>query len=426
MSISIGIDDTDSARRGMCTTYVATMVVETLDTIPGLVFRDFPCLVRLNPQVPNKTRGNGALALHLWAEPGSEDEIFDTVCHLVSEHSVLEDPSTHPGIAMGAGDPPDILREYYNSCLHRIVTRREALEMAELAGLRTMGMKEGLGVIGAVAALGADFNRDQTFEIIAYRDPGDRGRERGIDEDLVLRLDREVSETFYNYDYMNHKVCVVPASPCPVLFGVRGETPGAVVRGYNILRGEESPPATLFRTNQHTDAHLERAAKIASLRPRSSYIVKGTVHGTPRSIPGGHVIFTLSDGSGQIDCAAYEPTKQFRGPVGKLRPGDLVRVYGSVRPADSRHGMTLNLEKVEIISLVDSVDTNPTCPRCGSRMESMGKGSGFRCRDRSCGFRDRTAGKVKLPIPRELAKGFYEPPPVAWRHLYRPLLRGAG
>ena len=138
------------------------------------------------------------------------------------------------------------------------------------------------------------------------------------------------------------------------------------------------------------------------------------------------MIFSLSDGSGEVDCAAYEPTKQFRDPVGKLYPGDQIRVYGSIRPANASHGITINLEKFEVISLVDSVTTNPVCPRCGSRMESMGRDSGFRCRDRSCGYRDRTAEKMEIPLPRKLVRGFYEPPPVAWRHLYRPLQRGTG
>jgi len=52
----VGIDDTDSLKGG-CTTYVATELVDKLkyDLI------GFPRLVRLNPNIPWKTRGNEQL-----------------------------------------------------------------------------------------------------------------------------------------------------------------------------------------------------------------------------------------------------------------------------------------------------------------------------------------------------------------------------
>jgi tRNA(Ile2)-agmatinylcytidine synthase len=56
----------------------------------------------------------------------------------------------------------------------------------------------------------------------------------------------------------------------------------------------------------------------------------------------------------------------------------------------------------------------------------MGTNSGYRCRRAGCGFKDSEMGKVKVPVAREIGEGFYEPPPVAWRHLYKPLARGVG
>ncbi|MCJ7699028.1 DNA-binding protein, partial [Candidatus Bathyarchaeota archaeon] len=61
--LHIGLDDTDSTRRG-CTTYVAAVLVEELEKL-GACFIDYPNLVRLNPNVPWKTRGNGALCLRI-------------------------------------------------------------------------------------------------------------------------------------------------------------------------------------------------------------------------------------------------------------------------------------------------------------------------------------------------------------------------
>ena len=57
----IGIDDTDSIRKG-CTTYIACLLMEELEKL-NVKFIDYPNLIRLNPNVPWKTRGNGALCL---------------------------------------------------------------------------------------------------------------------------------------------------------------------------------------------------------------------------------------------------------------------------------------------------------------------------------------------------------------------------
>ena len=54
--LHIGFDDTDSLR-GSCTTHLATLIIhEIFDQVS---FLDFPNLIRLNPNIPYKTRGNG-------------------------------------------------------------------------------------------------------------------------------------------------------------------------------------------------------------------------------------------------------------------------------------------------------------------------------------------------------------------------------
>ena len=57
----IGIDDTDS-RSGGCTTYVMYRLIERLIEY-GYGICGYPRLVRLNPNVPWKTRGNGAVVV---------------------------------------------------------------------------------------------------------------------------------------------------------------------------------------------------------------------------------------------------------------------------------------------------------------------------------------------------------------------------
>ena len=54
-----GIDDTDSSR-GYCTTYLAFRIA--CDLSPSVRVVAYPRLVRLNPNIPFKTRGNAAVS----------------------------------------------------------------------------------------------------------------------------------------------------------------------------------------------------------------------------------------------------------------------------------------------------------------------------------------------------------------------------
>ncbi len=62
----VGIDDTDS-RSGMCTTYLCTVLVDELESYGEV---STPVLVRLNPCIPFKTRGNGAVAFEILINNG--------------------------------------------------------------------------------------------------------------------------------------------------------------------------------------------------------------------------------------------------------------------------------------------------------------------------------------------------------------------
>jgi len=55
----IGIDDTDSPK-GMSTTFLTYKIVKFLEK-QGMQLKDFPSLIRFNPNIPWKTRGNGAV-----------------------------------------------------------------------------------------------------------------------------------------------------------------------------------------------------------------------------------------------------------------------------------------------------------------------------------------------------------------------------
>ena len=62
--LHIGFDDTDSYS-GKCTTNLAFKITSKLMGQTDSVFIDYPLLVRLNPNIPWKTRGNGGICLRL-------------------------------------------------------------------------------------------------------------------------------------------------------------------------------------------------------------------------------------------------------------------------------------------------------------------------------------------------------------------------
>jgi tRNA(Ile2)-agmatinylcytidine synthase len=218
-------------------------------------------------------------------------------------------------------------------------------------------------------------------------------------------------------------VLITPHGPDPILYGIRGETPSAVKQAHKVVKSLEPIERwMIFRTNHGTDAHLRNVEAICQISAYNPVILKGKVNGTPRIVPRRHVVFSIEDASGKIDCAAYEPTDKLRKAAAQLIKGDLVEVYGGVRPASSKHGLTVNLEKIRIVSLAPkTVSSNPLCPKCGKRMSSMGKNQGFRCD--KCGFRDKTLTKIVSEVERSLEKKLYVTSPRSQRHLTKPLCR---
>src|SRR5437899_11719908 len=90
----IGIDDTDSPRGG-CTTYTMSILSDRLQH-EGLELHGYPCLVRLNPNVPRKTRGNAATSLHLKVPKTRIGEVKAAAIEILTETSDVSQPNTDP------------------------------------------------------------------------------------------------------------------------------------------------------------------------------------------------------------------------------------------------------------------------------------------------------------------------------------------
>ena len=419
----IGIDDTDSIHGG-CTTYVATEIIKELRDEYDII--GYPRLVRLNPNIPWKTRGNGAVSIHFGIGYGKkrvigdidgkiysysrgknvwDEEVVKKIEKVIKKNAYFDDKKTNPAFVMCRNKPPYY---FYRKAVRGIVTISEAMKIAENCIYRMY--KEGRGIIGSVASCSWK-PYDRTYELLAY------GNEKWVDEESVIEMDRKIKSTFDNYDYENKHVQIVPHSLTPVIYGIRGENPEELVEAMNILKSSTPERWLIFETNQATDEHLVRK-KIKDIEAFESVIVRGRVIKEPVTIKGGHVVFSISDG-GKIDCTAYEPTKGFRNIVKELREGDIVTVYGGVRDKPR----TINIEKIKIEKLAEVYEKkeNPVCPKCKKHMKSMGRGKGYRCV--ICGMRAGEDMATFVKVNRSIEEKFYEVPVVARRHLSKPLKR---
>ncbi len=429
--IYIGIDDTDSVK-GMCTTYLATELIKEFSDLDLL---GNPRLVRLNPNVPWKTRGNGALALHLGKGRGTKKKIGEIrgksivcyptgrntsptkehvkrACQVLENLAMFDDPKTNPGIILTLKKPSQSL---YWGAVRGVVDLKEHLSKAGPEFHR--GYKNGRGLIGAISAV-AWRPKDMTYELMAYREKEKWGTPRKINEASVIQMDKTVKTTFNNYDYEERHMAIAPNSPCPILYGIRGDAEDDLPEAAGIVKSEKKDRWIVFITNQGTDDHVQRAS-ISSLRPYTSVKVQGKVVNPPETIKGGHLIFSLSNNRKSVDCTIYEPAKGFRKTGNNLRAGDRLTVIGGVR----ERPFTLNVEKIRIEELAEAriKVNNPLCKKCGKRMKSIGKGQGYRCP--ICG---KKAGETDAEFKaerRDIRLGWYEPPVGSRRHLSKPLKR---
>lgn len=414
--LHIGFDDTDS-RKGMCTTFLAYKVVEYLKK-EKVKFIDYPYLIRFNPNVPWKTRGNGAVALKIKTQ--KPNLIKKNIIKYVKKYSAVND-GANPGLVFYEHkEIPKNFAKFGKMALYRLVGRNEVKKFIEDNGLETYHLGNGQGLIGAIGAIGYDF-RDHTFELISYRDKKNLGKKREILKDSVKKMQQlTFPKTFNSFDESKNRVLIAPHGPDPVLFGVRGEDPDAVIKGASLVKSNEKFSGYMvFRSNQGTGDHLQNELDVETLKPFSSGYVIGKISKKPQTVLGGHVFFSISANGITVKCAVYKPTR-LATIAEKMMEGDLVKIGGGVRKSSKKHKQVLNVEFLEILDLKKHlVMVNPICKRCDKHMKSKGKNQGYQCS--KCGNTSMT--KIRQEIPRQIKKQFYLPVVSAHRHLTRPMQR---
>ncbi len=421
MIAHVGIDDADS-RIGGCTTYVASRAVRQLIKL-GRDFVDYPNLIRLNPNIPWKTKGNASVALRFVTDDPDGD--FQSICSSVVVNSEVDTGNANPAVVMFLGEEiPSEVKEFSDRALIDVVSSKQALSNTTRYCMKVSTWGNGMGVVGAVAAIGNQLEDDHTYELLAYRQPENWGTKRKIDDESVRQMDRETYPlTFNNYDHQTDRILITPRGPDPVLLGIRGEDPQTLLGAFSRLTiGENVDSFLIYRTNQGTGAHLSTPLTPGSLKAYTAGYIDGEVSSFPKITRGGHVFFTTRNENHEVVCAVYEPTGDLRKVAMKLSPGDSIRIGGGVRPRSRSHASVINVEYVQILGVKERyILLSPSCSNCGRRMTSLGTFKGYKCRN--CGNRDKTLQKIPEPLVPELVKGLYLSPSRAQRHLTKPLQR---
>ena len=359
MRVVVGIDDTDS-HGGGCTTYVGYLLAKEIIRRWGpQAFRDFPRLVRLNPNVPFKTRGNAAVALDLDVPGGDVEEVWRLVLDVVGQHARWEG-KTYPGAAMAMGDVPERARILYRMALTQLVS----VNAADRAGVRTWG---GRGRVGAVAAVGAVLPKS-TFELLAYRG----GERLPIPPRLVKAMEALTFPfTFHNLD--RGRVLIEPRGPDPVYYGIRGLTPHHLIYALRLMEMWGFRPSgwVIYRTNQATDAHVELGVFFEEPHPYSFYRTRGIVT-EARRIKARHLMGRLDNG---VTFIVYRHLGKLASELESCVGCDVV-LYGGLKPR--RGGLYLYVERAYILGRY--VRAKSRCPYCGGALESLGRGRGWACR----------------------------------------------
>jgi tRNA(Ile2)-agmatinylcytidine synthase len=338
----VAVDDTDSMK-GNCTTFLATEIIREfsdLDLIGN------PRLVRLNPATPWKTRGNGSLVMRFGKgigkkrfigmigsrriycydrcssfEPDPEMMRKRIIPHIEAHH----EDDADPGLLISKIKPS---QSFYWRGVRTIMDRKVIDEEIKRIGGLTFEIGCGRGLIGCTCGM-AWRPRDFTFELLSYRPPERWGTERIFDPLTIRDVEHDYQTTFNSWEDRMQKVAMVPATPCPVMYGLRGDSERDLIEAAKHISTEPIERWMVFLTNQGTDDHLIRDA--SELIPNQSYIIRGKVISHSRHVKGGHVFIDLETPKGLVECGAYEPSKEFRNTLDWLIPSDTVEMVGELR-----------------------------------------------------------------------------------------------
>jgi len=414
--LNVGFDDTDSPK-GMCTTFLAYKIVDLLHK-QKTEFLDFPRLIRFNPNIPWKTRGNGAVSIKIKTKNPSK--VKNQIKNLVSKYSDTKN-GANPGLVFYESDLiPSEFVKFSNLALWQLINRNNAKKFAKKNNLEIYYQGNGQGLVGAIGAIGYDFH-DHTLELLSYRKKPKFGKERKISAKSVKIMQEKTSpNTFNSFDTKKERILITPHGPDPVFYGVRGENVDSLLYATTILKSDEKLDGyMIFKSNQGTGDHLKNELNFKNMKPYSSGKITGIVSNMPKIVKGGHVFFKIISKNHEFWCAVYKPTG-ISVIASNLIKGDKICLGGGVRKASKNFPRIINLEFLDVLVLKKNVSlSNPNCKKCDKKMKSKGQNQGFQCT--RCG--KKASKKIPVEISRKIKKQLYLPKISAHRHLTRPLQR---
>ena len=384
----IGLDDTDEREHG-CTTHDFNDLLDVLSE-SGMEIVDAR-LVRLWPFAPQRTRGNAALAAAVQC---------DDVVHLEqilqqwfeSKYSSViakcESHSAQPTLVLVHEQLPELL---YWETVREHVDLEDRKRLLSSVNHRIWNTDAGcMGLIGATAAIAWHGHNDWTWECTAWRK--EEGA-RNVPEKSVVEMAEQFPGTILNRDPNLKRSLIAPRTPCPVLYGIRGENQSDVIGAHNYLQNypvEQSISHRVFRTNQATDDHLEE--------------FHDSTVSSVQIMTGGHVEI-LAD----VTLLAFSQGGEINKLAQSLKEGDQIRWFGLSGTDGAYH-----LEKLKLLCGQRN-HRRPLCS-CGSRYKSKGANQKLKCP--SC--ESTTENQWDFDV---IHSDWTEPPPSYRRHLSKPLGR---
>lgn len=411
--LHVGFDDTDSPK-GMCTTFLAFKMVDYLKS-QDTDFVDFPKLIRFNPNVPWKTRGNGAVSFSI--KTGNPAKIKNKIKNFVEKFSDVEN-GANPGLVFLESEKiSENFSKFSELAMWQLVNRNNAKKFVHENNLDYFFMGNGQGLVGAIGSIGYVFN-DHTLELISYRKKRKFGTKRTISSQSVKDMqEKTFPNTYNNFDDKKNRVMITPHGPDPVFYGIRGENVESLLTAKKIVQTNEKLDGyMIFKSNQGTNDHLKNQLTKDNIKTYSSGWLTGKIVSNPKSSKGGHIFFKISSDEFELDCAVYKETGLVK-IASSFISGDKVMLAGGIRKSSKNFPKSLNVELIKILDFAQKkIQSNPKCLKCNKNMKSKGANQGFECI--KCGR--KSSKKESKILPRKLQKKLFIPQISAHRHLTRP------
>lgn len=436
MWILIGLDSIDSYLGG-CTTHFATYVVEEIFNLNGLI-TDYPRLIRLNPDIPWKTRGNGSVAIEAIIANKNVKKLVQNIkeklywyIDKIGGHYINSDPCI---IFINGNKLTDteleLLNRFSINALYKLIKIDEILEIKNIikdkiiAEIKPFGNK---GLIGAISAIGNFIYNDYTFELLIYRNLMERYRNRDINlNNIRKKINKFLNEdTFAHIDFETNRLLWMPHGPDPVIAGIRSNNISSLMGIFRrIIDNIKYDRWMIFITNQGTNQHLENSNiknNLYSIKIYNEVKIRAKISKNIVNLKGGHIFLKSFSNNTQFIIAGYYETGRMREVLKSIR--EEIIVGGGIKPNKLGGPPILNLQFIILKRpyFLKNIKVNIFCPKCYKKMDNKGKG--YKCNQ--CNYKI-TFNKYKvkpliinnIPTPQ-----IYLPPYRSIFHISKPLKR---